>query len=103
MVESKVIWLEQVPLATVVTPTVLNVKRIWVDLGDIGTFHTPNTSTEMWQDHGLGILRTILHANGLMTDVTSLRSMKDWRELGPATLHLRFRANLSRRNGSKFF
>ena len=56
-------------------------KRIWLDLGDFGTFHSQCVSTEAWQDHGLGLLRTILHKNGLMTDIASLRAMKDWDDL----------------------
>lgn len=59
------------------------IRRTWVDLGDIGTFLTPYVGSDMFQDHGLGLLRTILHNNGLMTDIVSLRNLKSWEELGP--------------------
>lgn len=39
-------------------------KIVWIDLGDIGTFHVPGSSLDMWQDHGLGVLRTIMHSQG---------------------------------------
>lgn len=47
-----------------------------MDLGDFGNFLSPQVNTEMWQDHGSGILRTILHKNGIMTDIVSMRSMQ---------------------------
>lgn len=56
-------------------------KIIWIDMGDIGVFKTPNVSLDMWQDHGLGILRTIMHQKGILTDIVSLRSLKSWEEL----------------------
>ena len=56
---------------------------MWLDLGDLGLFNCPGVGTDMWQDHGLAILRTILHADGLMTDVASLRSLNNWDELAP--------------------
>ena len=31
-----------------------------------------------WQDHGLGLLRTILHANGVGTDLASTRACPSW-------------------------
>lgn len=58
-------------------------KIIWVDMGDIGTFHTPNISLDMYQDHGLGVLRTIMHSKGIMTELVSLKNLKSWDELGP--------------------
>ncbi len=53
-------------------------KRIWLDLGDLGDLVNPAGPHEQWQDHGLGLLRTILHQNGLMTDLASTRACKTW-------------------------
>lgn len=58
-------------------------KIVWIDMGDIGTFHLPGVSLDMWQDHGLGVLRTIMHSQGIMSDCVSLRSLRSWDELGP--------------------
>lgn len=58
-------------------------KIVWIDLGDIGTFHTPGISLDMWQDHGLGVLRTIMHSQGLLTEIVSLKSLNSWDELAP--------------------
>ena len=33
---------------------------------------------EQWQDHGLGLLRTILHQSGVMTDLASTRACTTW-------------------------
>jgi anaerobic magnesium-protoporphyrin IX monomethyl ester cyclase len=59
-------------------------KRLWLDLGEFGVFNLPHITTEAWQDHGLALLRTILHKNQLMTDVASLRGMADWAEFAVA-------------------
>ena len=56
-------------------------KVLWLDLGDLGDLVNPDGPHEQWQDHGLGLLRTILHQNGVMTDVRSTRAMKSWKEL----------------------
>ena len=40
-------------------------KRMWLDLGDLGDLVNPDGPHEQWQDHGLGLLRTILHQNGI--------------------------------------
>lgn len=56
-------------------------KRLWLDLGDLGAFVTPAGPFERWQDHGLGLLRTILQRCGVATDVGSIRSLRDWGEL----------------------
>jgi radical SAM superfamily enzyme YgiQ (UPF0313 family) len=61
-----------------------NHKRLWLDLGEFGNLLGPNYGGDSWQDHGLGLLRTIMHRNGLMTDVISLRSMRSWDEFAPA-------------------
>ena len=36
-------------------------KIVWIDLGDLGDLVHPDGPHEQWQDHGLGLLRTILH------------------------------------------
>jgi anaerobic magnesium-protoporphyrin IX monomethyl ester cyclase len=58
-------------------------RRLWVDLGDLGAFVRPAGAFERWQDHGLGLLRTILHREGLMTDVASVRAIDRWDALDP--------------------
>jgi radical SAM superfamily enzyme YgiQ (UPF0313 family) len=57
------------------------VKRLWLDNGDLGVFVNPSGPHERWQDHGLGLLRTILSQNGVETDLFSLRSITSWEEL----------------------
>lgn len=56
-------------------------KIVWIDLGDLGDLVNPDGPHEQWQDHGLGLLRTILHQNGIMTDVVSTRAVTSWDEL----------------------
>jgi radical SAM superfamily enzyme YgiQ (UPF0313 family) len=56
-------------------------KRLWLDLGDLGDLVNPAGPHEQWQDHGLGLLRTILHRNGVKTDLLSTRAMRSWPEL----------------------
>jgi radical SAM superfamily enzyme YgiQ (UPF0313 family) len=56
-------------------------KILWLDLGDLGDLVNPDGPHEQWQDHGLGLLRTILRQNGIMTDVLSTRAMRSWDEL----------------------
>ncbi len=56
-------------------------KRLWLDLGDLGDLVNPAGPHEQWQDHGMGLLRTILHRDGLMTEMLSTRSIKSWRQL----------------------
>jgi radical SAM superfamily enzyme YgiQ (UPF0313 family) len=41
----------------------------------------PDGPHEQWQDHGLGLLRTILHKQGIITDLLSTRSMTSWNQL----------------------
>ena len=53
-------------------------RRLWLDLGDLGDLINPAGPHEQWQDHGLGLLRTILHQNGVMTDLASTRAHKTW-------------------------
>lgn len=56
-------------------------KIVWVDLGDLGDLVNPAGPHEQWQDHGLGLLRTILHQNGVMTDLLSTRAITSWDQL----------------------
>ncbi len=56
-------------------------KVLWLDLGDLGDLVNPQGPHEQWQDHGLGLLRTILHQNGLPTDLLSTRAVTTWPEL----------------------
>ncbi len=51
---------------------------LWLDLGDLGDLVRPRGPHEQWQDHGLGLLRTILHQNGVMTDIYSTRCATSW-------------------------
>src|SRR5512136_63096 len=53
-------------------------KIVWIDLGDL--VH-PGGPHEQWQDHGLGLLRTILHQNGIQTDLVSTRAVTSWDQL----------------------
>ena len=56
-------------------------KIVWIDLGDLGDLVHPDGPHEQWQDHGLGLLRTILHQNGIQTDVLSTRAITSWDQL----------------------
>ncbi|MGH7772531.1 MAG: hypothetical protein ACREQA_09895, partial [Candidatus Binatia bacterium] len=57
-------------------------KRLWLDLGDLGVLVNRASPLEQWQDHGMGLLRTILHNNGVMTDMFSTRACTSWRKVG---------------------
>lgn len=73
------------PLTTTqpkVRPT--NKKILFLDLGDLGDLITPSGPHEQWQDHGLGLLRTILHHNGILTDVASTRACATWKDVANA-------------------
>ena len=54
---------------------------LWLDLGDLGDLVNPSGPHEQWQDHGLGLLRTILHQNGIQTDLASTRAVTKWEDL----------------------
>ncbi len=54
---------------------------LWLDLGDLGDLVHPDGPHEQWQDHGLGLLRTILHQNGIVTDLASTRAVTSWEQL----------------------
>jgi len=56
-------------------------KIVWIDLGDLGDLVHPDGPHEQWQDHGLGLLRTILHRNGIQTDIVSTRAVTSWEQL----------------------
>jgi radical SAM superfamily enzyme YgiQ (UPF0313 family) len=60
---------------------VVEAKRLWVDLGDLGDLVDPAGSHEQWQDHGMGLLRTIMHQNGIETDMFSTRQCTSWEEV----------------------
>src|SRR5690606_6300978 len=54
---------------------------LWLDLGDLGDLVNPDGPHEQWQDHGLGLLRTIMHQNGILTDIASTRAVTSWDQL----------------------
>lgn len=54
---------------------------LWLDLGDLGDLVHPDGPHEQWQDHGLGLLRTILHKEGVLTDIASTRAITKWEQL----------------------
>jgi anaerobic magnesium-protoporphyrin IX monomethyl ester cyclase len=56
-------------------------RRVWLDLGDLGTLVNRAGPQDQWHDHGLGLLRTILHQNGIMTDMASIRTCRTWDEV----------------------
>jgi anaerobic magnesium-protoporphyrin IX monomethyl ester cyclase len=56
-------------------------KILWLDLGDLGDLVNPSGPHEQWQDHGLGLLRTILHENGIGTELASTRAVTAWEQL----------------------
>jgi radical SAM superfamily enzyme YgiQ (UPF0313 family) len=56
-------------------------RRLWLDLGDLGDLVNPAGPHEQWQDHGLGLLRTLLHQNGVATDMFSTRQCASWNEV----------------------
>jgi anaerobic magnesium-protoporphyrin IX monomethyl ester cyclase len=53
-------------------------KIVWIDLGDLGDLVHPDGPHEQWQDHGLGLLRTILQQKGIATDLVSTRAVTSW-------------------------
>ena len=58
-------------------------KRLWLDLGDLGVFVRPAGAHDRWQDHGLGLLRTMLRDNNIENDLFSTRMISTWDELTP--------------------
>lgn len=65
-------------------PRPTNKKILFLDLGDLGDLINPSGPHEQWQDHGLGLLRTILHNNGILTDVASTRACATWKDVATA-------------------
>ncbi|MGA2706569.1 MAG: radical SAM protein [Isosphaeraceae bacterium] len=51
-------------------------RRLWLDLGELGSL--ARYQGEDWQDHGLGLLRTMMHQNGLPTELASVRNARNW-------------------------
>lgn len=62
-------------------PSSDGIKRLWLDMGDPGVFVYPSGAHDRWQDHGMGLLRTMMRDKGIETDMFSLRSLKKWEEL----------------------
>lgn len=54
---------------------------VWLDLGDLGAFLHADDPMKTWQDHGLGLLRTIMHENGVVTDLVSTRRCRSWEQV----------------------
>jgi anaerobic magnesium-protoporphyrin IX monomethyl ester cyclase len=50
-------------------------------MGDLGVFVRSAGVHDRWQDHGMGVLRTILQQHGVENDMISLRSMRSWGDL----------------------
>ena len=57
---------------------------IWLDLGEFDELAAKRDPGGKWQDHGLGLLRTILHQNNVITDIASTRSVPSWDALSPS-------------------
>ena len=57
--------------------------RLWLDLGPLAAFIDPPSPFDLWQDHGLGLLRTILAKNGVETELRSTRALRRWDDLAP--------------------
>jgi radical SAM superfamily enzyme YgiQ (UPF0313 family) len=56
-------------------------RRLWLDLGGLGDLVRAAGPHEQWQDHGMGLLRTILHRNGVATEMFSTRQCTSWRQV----------------------
>jgi anaerobic magnesium-protoporphyrin IX monomethyl ester cyclase len=59
-------------------------RILWLDLGDLGDLVDPVGPHEQWQDHGVGLLRTIMHQNGIESDILSTRGFTSWPEVRKA-------------------
>ncbi len=62
-------------------PSADGIKRLWLDMGDLGVYVRPAGAHDRWQDHGLGLLRTVLRDNGIETDLFSTRLIRKWGDL----------------------
>ncbi len=56
-------------------------KRAWPDNCDPGVVLKRSGVREQRQEHGMGLLRTILRDSGVATNLLSLRLLLSWREL----------------------
>jgi len=56
-------------------------RRVWLDLGRFKILVNKHRATEQWQDHGMGLLRTILRDNGVATDLVSTRACRSWSQV----------------------
>lgn len=54
---------------------------LWLDLGDLGDLVHPHGPHEQWQDHGLGLLRTVMHQARIETDIASTRLATSWKQV----------------------
>ncbi|MCP5056453.1 MAG: hypothetical protein GY937_06955 [bacterium] len=54
---------------------------LWLDLGDCRNLVRYEKS-ETFQDQGLGLLRTIMHNDGVLTDILSTRNVDAMEDLG---------------------
>jgi anaerobic magnesium-protoporphyrin IX monomethyl ester cyclase len=52
----------------------------WLDLGDLGAF-MDGGPMDQWQDHGIGLLRTIMQQHGLSSSILSTRAVRSWDKL----------------------
>ena len=53
-------------------------RQLWLDLGDFGEL-VEVFAGGPFQDHGMGLLRTILHEAGVLTDLASTRTVTTWK------------------------
>lgn len=56
---------------------------LWLDLGEFNSLNTKKDPQGKWQDHGLGLLRTIMHQHDVLSDIASTRAVSSWEELSP--------------------
>ncbi len=56
-------------------------KIVWLDLGEFSELIGLEGGFGKWQDHGLGLLRTILHQNKINTELVSVRTLSNLEEL----------------------
>jgi anaerobic magnesium-protoporphyrin IX monomethyl ester cyclase len=53
-------------------------RRLWVDLRELLPLNRPIDILANYHDHGIGLLRTILHAHGVQTDIISTGNSVLW-------------------------
>ncbi len=56
-------------------------QALWLDLGELKPWISDRGPFEMWQDHGLGLLRTLAAQAGIHSSVLSTRNFRTWRTL----------------------